>query len=102
MKSVPKSIQVSKDLSHQIPWSTSVSLHSELPQGMLKVNSCSRTGLISIEADGKFPCCSVIGNAIGKCKFVDRSNPCRGAFSTAEPPGKPFMTLGLSNKNTYF
>ena len=38
-KSSPKSIQLSKDLSHQIPQSTS--LHPELLQGLLKVNSYS-------------------------------------------------------------
>ena len=44
MKSVPKNIQPSKDLSHQIPGEKSASLHPELPQGVLKVNSCSSMG----------------------------------------------------------
>ena len=39
IKSVPKNIQLPKDLSHQILWSTESSLHLELPQGLLKVNS---------------------------------------------------------------
>ena len=33
IKSVPENIRLSKDLSHQIPWSTQSSLHPELPQG---------------------------------------------------------------------
>ena len=44
IKSVPKNIQLSKDLSHQIPWSTErASVHPELPQGLL-VNSYSSLG----------------------------------------------------------
>ena len=56
MKSVLENIYPSKDLSYQIPWSKSASLHPELPQGLLKVNSSS-LGSVSAEADGKCPCC---------------------------------------------
>ena len=41
MKSVSENIQLSKDLFHQIPGAQSASLHPELPQGVLKVESCS-------------------------------------------------------------
>ena len=43
MKSVSENIQLSKDLFHQIPGAQSASLHPELPQGVLKVDSCSST-----------------------------------------------------------
>ena len=41
IKSVPKNIQLSKDLSHQIPWST----ECLTPPLLLKVNSYSSAGL---------------------------------------------------------
>jgi hypothetical protein len=42
--SVPKDIQLSKDLFHQIPGAQNASLHPELPQRVLKVNSCNSAG----------------------------------------------------------
>ena len=36
----------------------------------LKVNSCRAQGSVSTEADGKWPCCSVLGKAFGTCQFV--------------------------------
>ena len=42
MKSVLENIYLSKDLSYQIPWSKSASLHPELPQGVLKVTAAHR------------------------------------------------------------
>ena len=78
------------------------SLHPELPQRMLKGNSYGSSGLVSIEADGKFSCCSVIGNAIGKCKCVDRSKPCLLHYRRIRYCSATRETLGLSNKSTYF
>ena len=46
MNSVPEKYLISKDLFHQFPWSTEcLSLHPELPPGVLKVNSCGSAGL---------------------------------------------------------
>ena len=75
IKSVPKNIQLSEDLSHQIPWSTEPSLHPELPQGLLKVNRYGSWGLVCVDADDKCLCCSVIGSALGKCQFVVDTAP---------------------------
>ena len=44
IKPVPKNIQLSEDLSHQIPGAQRASLGPELPQGVVKVNSYSSTG----------------------------------------------------------
>ena len=66
IKSVSKNIQLSKDLS---PGAQRASLHPELSQGVLKVNSY-RSTCLSIEAGGKCLCCPVISNALGKCQFV--------------------------------
>ena len=45
--------------------------HSSLtPSGVLKVSSYGSRGSISVEADGKRLCCSVVGDALGKCQFV--------------------------------
>ena len=56
IKSVPKNIQLSKDLSHQIPW-------SRVPHSTLNsLRDCWRSiaiaawGSISLEADGKCLC----------------------------------------------
>ena len=42
----------------------------ELPQGLLKVAAIAAWGSVSTEADGIHLCCSVTGNALGKCQFV--------------------------------
>ena len=68
IKSIPKNIQLSKDLSPPDSLEQTASLRPELPQGLLKVNSYSCS--FSIEADDKYLCCSVIGDALGKCQFV--------------------------------
>ena len=44
IKSIPNNIRLSKDLSHQIPWSTECLSPPELPQRLSKVNSYSSTG----------------------------------------------------------
>ena len=42
MNSVPEKYLISKDLFHQFPWSTEcLSLHPELPPGVLKVLSAA-------------------------------------------------------------
>ena len=56
MKSVPENTQLSKDLSHQISWSTE-SLTPELPQGLWRSTAAAAQGSISTEAAGKCPCC---------------------------------------------
>ena len=56
----------------RFPGAQSTSLHPELPQGLLKVNSIS-VQESPIEADGKCRCCSVIGNDLVKCQFVVNS-----------------------------
>ena len=57
----------------RFPGAQSASLHPELPQGLLKVNSYSNTGFNLHRGRWQMPC-SVIGNALGKCQFVvDRS-----------------------------
>ena len=45
IKSVSENIQLSKDLSNRFPGAQSASLHSELPQRVLKVNSYCSMGL---------------------------------------------------------
>ena len=70
IKSVPKNIKLSKDLFHQIPWSTEC-LNSTL--NFLRVcwrsTAIAARGLISM-ADGKCLCFSVVDSALGKCQFV--------------------------------
>ena len=68
IKPIPENIQLSKDLSHQIPWSTECLTPPWTPQEVLNVNSCSST--ISIEEDSQWLCCSLVGSAFGKCQFV--------------------------------
>ena len=59
-----------KTCSTRFPEAQNASLHPESPQGLLKVNSQAAWGSISVEADGKCICCSVVGSALGKCQFV--------------------------------
>ena len=59
-----------KTCSTRFPEAQSASLHPESPQGLLKVNSQAAWGSISVEADDKCICCSVVGSALGKCQFV--------------------------------
>ena len=54
----------------RFPGAQSASLHPELPQGLLKVNSYSSRVQSPVEADGKCLCCSFIGNVLGKCQFL--------------------------------
>ena len=70
MRSVPKNIQLFKDLPHQFSWST-VS-HSTLNslRGCWTLTAIAAKSSISIVADGKCLCCSVIHNALGKHQFV--------------------------------
>ena len=45
--------------------------HSTLiPQGLLKVNSSGSMRFNLRRGRWQWPCCSVIGNALGKCQFV--------------------------------
>ena len=50
---------------HRVPPSTLNSL-----RGCWRSTAIAAWGSISVEADGKCLCCSVVGNAIGKCQFV--------------------------------
>ena len=86
IKPVPQNIQLSKELSQQIPWSTECSLHPELPQGMLKVNSYSSVGFHLCKGRWQTPLLSVIGNALGKCQIVfDISNPTCPNWASLSP-----------------
>ena len=38
--------------------------------GLLKATAIAAWGSVSMEADGRCLCCSVVGNALGKCQFV--------------------------------
>ena len=62
MKSVLENIQLSKDMFHQILWTQEcLVLGPELPQGVLKVNSCSS----SIRSPQR-----QMANALGKHQFI--------------------------------
>ena len=70
IKSVPTNIQLSTDPSYQSPW-------SRVPRSTLKsLRSCWKSialaewGSISMEAEGKCLCRSLIGNALNKWQFV--------------------------------
>ena len=55
------------------PGAQTASLHPELPQGLLKVNSYGNTGFntgFNLHRGRWQMPCSVIGNAFGKCQFV--------------------------------
>ena len=47
-------------------------------KGCWRSTAIAARGSISIEADGKCLCCSVVGNALGKCQFVVDSLNNRG------------------------
>ena len=82
IKSVPKNTQPSEDLSLQAPWGTVRLTPPCTPSGLLKATSCSSVGSISVEADGKCLCGSVIDSALGKCQFVvDSGNLCSSSFA---------------------
>ena len=51
----------------RFPGAQSASLHPELPQGLLKINSYRSMGFNLHGGNGKCLCFSVIGNALGKC-----------------------------------
>ena len=55
----------SDSLEHRVPLSTLNSL-----RGCWRSIATTAQGSISVEADGKCSCCSVTGNALGKCQFV--------------------------------
>jgi len=52
-------------LEHGVPHSTLNSL-----RGCWRSSAIAAWGLVSVEADGKCLCCSVVGNALAKCQFV--------------------------------
>ena len=52
-------------------------------------------GSVSIEADGKCLCCSVIGNALGKCQFVVDNNYCTNSFSS-QPSFKKLFKFAVN------
>ena len=53
-------------------------------------------GSVSIEADGKGLCCSLIGNALGKCQFVaDRRKQARKMRMYIYIPTAGFTALSL-------
>ena len=62
MKSVSENTQSSKELSHQIPWSTERLSPPWTPSEGVEDQQLQQ-GSISAEADGKCSCCSVTGNA---------------------------------------
>ena len=75
IKSVPKNIQLSKDLSTRFPGAQSASFNSEFPWGLLKVASYSSMVFNLSKCRWQMPCCSVIGTALGKCQsVVDNGN----------------------------
>ena len=72
IRSVPKTMHLPKDLSHQIPWSRV--LHSTVSslRGCWRSPALVHGGSVSEEADGK-RLCSVVGEALGRCQFgVDK------------------------------
>ena len=71
IKSVPESIQLSKDLLHQIPWRTEASFHLEFLQGVLKANSCSSTGFkLQRQMANALVAVQSLAKAHGKCQFL--------------------------------
>ena len=58
--------------------------HSTLKslRGCWRSTAMAAWGSVSIEADGKCLCCSVIGNALGKCQFVVDNNYCTNSLSS--------------------
>ena len=52
-------------LEHRVPHPSRNSL-----RGCWKLTAIAAWGSVSVEADGRWLCCSVIGNAVGKCQFV--------------------------------
>ena len=58
----------------RFPGAQSTSLHPELPQELLKVDSYSNMGFTVHEADGKCLSCSVIGNSLDKYQCVVDKN----------------------------
>ena len=58
-----------KTCQTRFPGAQNASLHPELPQGLLKVNSYSSKGF-SLHGRWQMPLLSAIGNAPGKCQFV--------------------------------
>ena len=69
-KPVLERIQLSKDLSHQIPWSTECLTPFWTPAGVVGMSTAAAAqGLVSAEADGKGPSL-VVDKALVKWKIV--------------------------------
>ena len=68
--SVPKNIQISKDLSHQISWNRVCQSTLNSLRGCWRSTAIATWDLVSLEADSKCLCCSVFDNALGRCQFV--------------------------------
>ena len=69
VKSVPKNICL-KSCPTRFPGAQSALLHLNSLRDCWKSAATAAGGSISLEADGKCLCCSVLGNALGKCQFV--------------------------------
>jgi len=69
IKTIPKKKKCKKanwlSRLYRVPLST-----LQCPRRCRKSTAAAPWGSISTEADGKCLCCSVIGNALGKCQFV--------------------------------
>ena len=70
MKSVLENICLSEELSHQIPWNTECLTPSRTPLEGVEGQQLRQHRVQSPQGDGKRPCCSVIGSALGRCHFV--------------------------------
>ena len=70
IKSVPKSINYLKTCHTRFPGAQSASLHPELPQGLLKVNTYSSMGFNLHRGRWQMPLLFSLGSALGKCQFV--------------------------------
>ena len=70
IKSVPKNIQLCTDQSYQSPWSRVPRSTLKSLWGCWKSIALAEWGSISMQAEGKCLCRSLIGNALNKWQFV--------------------------------
>ena len=70
IKSAPETSNYLKTCPTRFPGAQSASVHLNFLQGCWRSNAIAAWCLISLEADGKCLCCSLVGNALGKCQFV--------------------------------
>ena len=70
-KIIFQNTQLSKELSHQIPWITEcLTLFWTPSWGVARSTATAAQGSVSAGADGKDSCCLVVGKALGKCQIV--------------------------------